>query len=244
MELRSDLSIPQFLRFNDESWVPSPTKGVDRFMLDRKGDEVAKATTIVRFQDGLSFPEHVHGGGEEFLVLSGSFSDSLTGTAHAGTYVRHPIGSSHSPWANKDPGTGEPCHILVKLQFMTDSDETQSLVIDSQTMEATKVSTENPGIERCLLYENNGTQERVWVEWWGARSVEQASLGIGNYFQKHTSGGVEIFVLEGELRIEADVYGKWSWIRVPSAWLSQNLTTSISVTHKGCKFWVKTGHLP
>ena len=79
-------------------------------MLDREGDgehwlssnadtcmhalvEVARATTVVEFDAGTEFPEHVHGGGEgalslqpwtlnshrpaEFLVLSGVFSDQI-----------------------------------------------------------------------------------------------------------------------------------------------------------------------
>ncbi|KAK9761194.1 hypothetical protein K7432_014079 [Basidiobolus ranarum] len=247
MELRSDLATPQFLNFQNEGWVSSPVKGVDRLMLDRKGDEIARATTIVRFQDGLTFPQHCHGGGEELLVLSGSFSDSLTGSAYAGTYVRHPIGSSHAPWANSDTITGEPCHILVKLHFMSDIHETQSLVIDSEKMNTMKVPTENPGIETCLLYENDTTKERVWVEWWNGTMSNlptKSSYGIGEYFEKRSTGGIEILILEGELMIDSKVYGKWSWIRVPSQWLTENIHTVLSTTDKGSKFWVKTGHLP
>ena len=56
-------------------WTPSPIKGVERRMLDRIGDEVARATTIVRYAPGSSFSEHTHTGGEEFLVLDGVFQD-------------------------------------------------------------------------------------------------------------------------------------------------------------------------
>ena len=37
-------------------------------MLDRIGDEVARATSIVRYAPGSHFSPHVHDGGEEFLV--------------------------------------------------------------------------------------------------------------------------------------------------------------------------------
>ncbi len=56
-------------------WMASPIEGVDRRMLDRIGDEVARATTIVRFAPGSRFSPHVHTGGEEFLVLDGIFED-------------------------------------------------------------------------------------------------------------------------------------------------------------------------
>jgi anti-sigma factor ChrR (cupin superfamily) len=43
--------------------------GVERRMLDRIGDEVARATSIVRYASESRFSPHVHDGGEEFLVL-------------------------------------------------------------------------------------------------------------------------------------------------------------------------------
>ena len=33
---------------HDLAWIPSPESGVERRMLERQGDEVAKATSIVR----------------------------------------------------------------------------------------------------------------------------------------------------------------------------------------------------
>jgi anti-sigma factor ChrR (cupin superfamily) len=56
-------------------WIASPIAGVDRRMLDRIGDEVARATSIVRYAPGSHFSAHTHGGGEEFLVLDGVFQD-------------------------------------------------------------------------------------------------------------------------------------------------------------------------
>src|SRR5690606_16882155 len=77
-------------------WVPSPMPGVERRMLDRIGGEVARATSLVRYAAGSSFPPHVHGGGEEFYVLEGVFSDER-GDYPAGTYVRNPPQSKHAP---------------------------------------------------------------------------------------------------------------------------------------------------
>ena len=47
--------------------------GVERRMLDRIGDEVARATSIVRCAPGSHFSPHTHTGGEEFIVIEGVF---------------------------------------------------------------------------------------------------------------------------------------------------------------------------
>jgi hypothetical protein len=46
------------------AWTPSPVPGVERKMLDRVGGEVARATSIVRYAPGSSFPAHTHDGGQ------------------------------------------------------------------------------------------------------------------------------------------------------------------------------------
>jgi NaMN:DMB phosphoribosyltransferase len=53
------------------------TSGVDRVMLDRLGEEVARATSVVRYLPETPFPFHRHPGGEEILVLAGQFSEGI-----------------------------------------------------------------------------------------------------------------------------------------------------------------------
>ena len=91
MRVNADFSQRVVVTPGEYSWVASPASGVDRMMLDRIGDEVARATTIVRFRPNSQFEAHTHGGGEEFLVLEGVFSDEHADYP-AGTYVRNPIG--------------------------------------------------------------------------------------------------------------------------------------------------------
>ena len=50
--IRSDLTRREVVHLNDESWLASPTEGVWRRPLDRDGGEVARATTVVRFDPG------------------------------------------------------------------------------------------------------------------------------------------------------------------------------------------------
>jgi quercetin dioxygenase-like cupin family protein len=77
MELNVDFSIPARQDLATMPWQDSPQPGVSRRMLDRVGDEVARATTVVLFEPGASFPHHVHDLGEEFLILSGTFQDKF-----------------------------------------------------------------------------------------------------------------------------------------------------------------------
>jgi len=63
MNLNSDFKARVVQHVADATWTPSPLPGVDRRMLDRVGDEVARATSIVRYAAGSRFDEHVHHGG-------------------------------------------------------------------------------------------------------------------------------------------------------------------------------------
>src|ERR1700740_2273875 len=75
MELNADFTQRAVVHAARLAWVPSPIAGVDRRMLDRIGDEVARATSIVCYAPDSHFSAHTHGGGEEFLVLDGVFQD-------------------------------------------------------------------------------------------------------------------------------------------------------------------------
>jgi anti-sigma factor ChrR (cupin superfamily) len=46
-------------------------------LLERDGGEVARATSIVRYDPGARFDSHLHELGEEILVLDGTLSDEF-----------------------------------------------------------------------------------------------------------------------------------------------------------------------
>ena len=82
-----------------QDWHSSPSSGVKRIYLERDNySEFAKASSIVEYEADSSFQSHTHENGEEFLVLSGTFSDE-NGDYPSGTYVRNPHGTSHSPFS-------------------------------------------------------------------------------------------------------------------------------------------------
>ena len=126
-------------------WQPSPMPGVSRRMLDRVGEEVARATSIVRYDPGSKFSPHVHAGGEEFLVLDGVFQDEH-GDFPVGTYVRNPINTSHTPAS--EPG----CEIFVKL-WQFDSSETDILRVDTNSLTLLK-TPDNNQVSSATLFEN------------------------------------------------------------------------------------------
>ena len=117
MRINADFNERVVIDTTKMDWVASPMKGVDRRMLDRIGEEVARATTIVRYAPRSHFSAHIHDGGEEFLVLEGVFSDEH-GDFPTGSYVRNPPTSKHTP--GSEPG----CVILVKLHQFDAKDRT------------------------------------------------------------------------------------------------------------------------
>jgi anti-sigma factor ChrR (cupin superfamily) len=99
MDLHADLSQRAVLDSNALGWTPSPVAGMERRLLDRRGGEVARATSIVRDAPGSRFERHGHPGGEEIVVLDGVFQDEH-GTYPAGSWLRNPAGSVHRPWSD------------------------------------------------------------------------------------------------------------------------------------------------
>jgi anti-sigma factor ChrR (cupin superfamily) len=216
--INSDFAQRIVIRPDDYHWVASPMVGVERMMLDRIGDEVARATSIVRYAPFSQFSEHTHSGGEEFFVLDGVFSDEY-GSYEKGSYIRNPIGSSHTPRIGK-----EGAIIFVKLQQF-DAADTTRIVIDTQTTPWRQGLVD--GLSVMPLHEFEG--EHIALVKWAPNTQ----------FNSHKHwGGEEIFVIEGTFHDEHLQYPKGSWIRSPHLSQHQPFTKE-----DGAMIYVKTGHL-
>ena len=185
--VNDDFSQSVSLLVDEVPWTASPTKGVARKMLDRVGGEVARATSVVRFLPGHVFPAHTHGGGEEgggeeFLVLSGVFSDEQ-GDYSRLTYVRNAPGSSHAPFSD------EGAQIFVKLRQMRPEGEV-SLVVEPDQMAWCGDGLQQ-GHQQKLLF-----QARDWVEEVALECLE-GEARLEEVFEF----GAEILVLEGALLV-------------------------------------------
>lgn len=216
MRINADFDQRIVIRPGDIDWVSSPMAGVERQMLDRIGGEVARATSLVRYAPDSYFSAHSHGGGEEYLVLDGVFSDEH-GDYPAGTYVRNPIGSSHTPHS------AHGCTIFVKLHQFNPRDTEQKVV-------RTRDQIFLPGLVEGLsvLPLHDFEYEHVALVRWQP----------GTQFGQHRHwGGEEILVLEGMFEDEHGRYPAGSWLRSPHG--SEHTPFSTA----GCLIFVKTGHL-
>ncbi len=215
MHLNANDSQRIALSHNTLDWVKSPQPGVERRLLERTGAEVAKATSIVRYQPDTSFDSHTHEFGEEILVLEGILSDEH-GDYPAGTYVMNPPGSSHAP--RSDSG----CVIFVKLRHLG-AEQQYREVIDTHT--AAWHQGMVPGLSVMpLMRQGLGSTLVRWAP--------------QTYFNAHRHfGGEEIFVVDGVFEDEHGSYPSGSWIRSPH--MSQHQPFS----KEGCTIFVKTGHL-
>ena len=217
MELHSDFDKQAIVHAAEQPWVPSPAAGVNRRMLDRIGDEIARATTIVRFDAGSIFDPHTHGGGEEFLVLEGVFQDEH-GDYPAGTYIRNPPTSRHTP--RSDDG----CTILVKL-WQFDPEDRTFVVQDGRHVEAFKDPSRDGVTVRPLFKDE---RETVRLENW--KPEHTVSLG--------DPGGAEFFVIQGGFEYGGEYFKSHSWLRLPPG-AERQVTVGID----GAEIWVKSGHL-
>ena len=191
MLIHADFSRRVIVRPGDAPWVASPAGGVERVMLDRVGAELARATSLVRYAPGASFPPHAHPGGEEILVLEGTFADE-DGAWTAGCYLRNPPGSRHAPY------TTQGAVIFVKLMQMR-----------APAVPALRVDTHDPAgwqdaARRRIRPLFTDAEETVFMQ----------RLRGGEPLELPDAPGAEVLVVDGTLRVDAHHAPRWSWVRM------------------------------
>ena len=216
MELNADFSRRAVVHAARLPWVSSPMAGVDRRMLDRIGDAVARATSIVRYAPESHFSPHTHGGGEEFLVLEGVFSDEF-GDFPAGSYIRNPPTSRHTP------GSAPGCLLFVKLWQFDLSDRTQVRV--DTTGRAFIAMPARNGVAEIALFQDS--HETVRLELW----APEMDIFLT------PEGGAELLVMSGAFEEGGELFEAQSWLRLP-----RGASLSARSGPKGCQVWIKTGH--
>lgn len=217
MKITTNFSKRVVIHSESLDWQASPMKGVERRFLDRVGEEVARATTIVRYAPGSAFSHHIHTGGEELFILDGVFQDEH-GDFPIGSYIRNPPHSSHTPSSQ----TG--CVMLVKLWQFQPEDRTH---VHLQTNKMAPVELANhTGISITPLYKDH---------------IEEVSL---IKFQPNSTinwdmpKGAELLIIEGTLQEKNDLLEKHSWLRLP-----KNSTINAKAGKQGAKVWLKAGYL-
>jgi anti-sigma factor ChrR (cupin superfamily) len=217
MKINADLSKRAAVCSTDLAWVPSPLPGVERRMLERDGGEVARVTSVVRYAPGSRFSEHTHGGGEEYLVLQGIFSDNH-GDFPTGTYVRNPVGTRHAP--HSDDGTV----ILVKLWWMHPEDQ-ECVRIDTTCEDLWRAASAE-GVEVMGLHRFANECTMMY------RMIAGAALPA-----RVLPGGEEVFVVDGSCHDDNGTYAPGTWVRTPIGKAPR------LVSDQGCRLLVTRGHL-
>ncbi|MEZ8142839.1 anti-sigma factor [Enterovibrio norvegicus FF-33] len=195
IERNVDFSVPVIIKGGELPFSDTPMVGVKRMMFERRGDEIARrATSCVRYEPESFFKPHSHPGGEEYLVLDGTFSDQ-NGDFSKGMYVRNPVGSTHQPF------THEGCEIFVKLSQVPES-EPDYFYLDTNT----------------ATWETMADGKRTLQLW--QSSLESSALldlpaGFNSDVESHSDVN-EIFVISGQAIVNGEHYADHSWIRFPA----------------------------
>lgn len=217
MDVNGDFSERVVLHADEIPWEASPMPGVDRRRLDRLDRENERVTTIVRYAPDSKFSAHVHGGGEEFIVLDGVFQDDY-GDWPTGSYIRNPPQSRHTP------GSKPGCTIFVKL-WQFDPDDRTFVHADLNKLGSVREQGRN-GVCVSPLFKD--AHEDVRMEHWdaGAAVIVDAVQGA------------ELLVLAGGFSEGEDDLRERSWLRAP-------VGTVVKATAgpEGAQVWIKSGHL-
>jgi hypothetical protein len=218
--IHGDLSVRVRADTTRMSWAPSPSGTVWRKRVHLVGPpESGQVTSVVRYEQGSSFPAHDHPEGEEILVLDGVFSDEH-GDWRAGTFLLNPEGFRHAPFSR--PG----CTLFVKLRQFPGR-ERRHVALDTSALAWEPGA--RPGIATKLLYAQDGFSDVVRLK----RLEPRVDAGIVSYGE-----GAELFVLEGAFSDESGEHARGTWLRFPLG-----ATHHPRASAAGCTLYVKTGGL-
>ncbi len=200
---------------SNKAMEPSNLPEVERIPLERERPESGITTSVVRYEAGATFSEHVHPRGEEIFVLEGEFADEF-GSYPADSYIRNPPGSRHSPFSRIG------CKLFVKLNQFQQRDSKRVVINTTE-----KEWLPGHGDLKVMPLAECGTESTALVKW-----------PQGAAFVPHTHfGGEEIFVLEGTFIDEYGEYPTGTWIRSP------HLSNHNPFVRGGCTILVKVGHM-
>ena len=136
----------------------------------------------------------------------------------AGTYVRNPVGSSHTPSSAKG------CTIFVKL-WQFDLDDRTQVRLDTNAM-AYQPDPARAGVETMALFGDE--RETVSMERWAPGAEVELTA-------RH---GLEVLVLEGGFQEGGEAFSPQSWLRLPNGARSK-----AEAGPDGAVVWIKRDHL-
>ncbi len=148
-------------------------------------------------------------------MLDGVFQDEH-GDFPAGSYIRNPPQSSHTP------GSDKGCVIFVKLWQFDLADRTQ---IRLDTTQAVKTAI-RPSVTAATLFKDS--REMVRIEEWEPNATIRYA----------PTDGLEILCLGGDFTESGEHFSAMSWLRLPIGAPLDAISGP-----NGARVWVKEGHL-
>ena len=214
MELNADFSRRAVVHAARLAWAASPLPGVERRMLDRIGDEVARATTIVRYAPGSSFSAHIMTAVRNLSFWKAYLQTNTVTFRPEATCATRQHRSTHH-------GSVPGCVIFVKLHQFAPDDRTQVRIDTRQR--PFRPAPGRPGVELQPLFRDD--REDVRLERWApdARVEHRAE------------GGIELLVLDGRFCEGGEEFAPQSWLRLPPGSILR-----AEAGPEGCRLWVKS----
>lgn len=202
--------------YNSLTWYPTIYTGIS-FGCFESDQEVQEhpVTMLTKFEPGGFFELHGHPGGEEILVLEGTFKDER-GVHPPGTYMLNPEGFIHLPYSE------EGCLTFVKLRQHGGKTRQQIRV---NIFDLPGQPGVIPEIQVKPIYEQIDYPEKVWIEQW------QPGTSLSQVVETEVK---EIFVIQGTWSDELGDYPPYSWVRY-----SPNCPYQ-PASKDGCLLYVKT----
>lgn len=199
----------------DIDWETTNSVGVWVKKLESDFAKAGHATSLFRYEPGSVSPTHENNSDEEILVLEGTLIDE-NGEHPAGTYLRYPNGSAHSP------SCVSGCLALVKSnQF--DEDDNGRLIVNSNSTDWLP----GDGLTEVMPLYDFGNEFTALQKW-----PAGTKLGPHRHF-----GGEEMYVVSGCLCDEYGQFSAGSWLRYP------HNSEHFPYVEVDTVFWIKTGHL-
>eukprot|EP00927_Polykrikos_kofoidii_P057022 TRINITY_DN51131_c0_g1_i1.p1 TRINITY_DN51131_c0_g1~~TRINITY_DN51131_c0_g1_i1.p1 ORF type:complete len:834 (+),score=103.57 TRINITY_DN51131_c0_g1_i1:77-2578(+) len=214
MDLNSDKKEEVLFRFADHRWIETEAGGVFRMPIERIGSPYTRVTTTVKFEPNRRFPGHVHGGGEEFIVIAGAWADCFSKGFPKYSYIRNYIGSKHSPLIGKDG-----CVIMVKLRHMSENHvepNHRSWYAPPPHVNRNEKRTYDQAFPDCNIWDQlpSGGFKRMLYQSPNERvSVEYFPKDVTSFDIDVPKNGKEIYIVDGSFKDKLGDHDEWSWAR-------------------------------
>jgi len=195
-EINGNCSIPVIVKTNLNDWHEQSNSGIIKKRLEVFNEDASWLSSLVQYPAGVTFKKCTHNRGEEFLVLSGDFSNDSK-TFSAGTYVRNPPGKQYAS------STEHGCTLLFKTGQYQTLDK-KPIAINAHLQADSWQSAGEPGVSRMELHQFLDESVNFY------KIKPQCWITF-----KQCTHSIEVLVCEGTVIVNGIKYETGTWFRYP-----------------------------